>query len=82
MRIKVEGGLYHIITRGVARQDIFHDADDHARFIRLLATLKERLPFYLYAYCLMTNYVHLLIERQAVSMGRVMLPVLTGYSQY
>jgi len=50
MRIEVEGGLYHIITRGVARQDIFHDANDHARFIRLLAGLKERLPFYLYAF--------------------------------
>jgi REP element-mobilizing transposase RayT len=53
MRIEVEGGLYHIITRGVARQDIFHDANDHARFMKLLAGLKERLPFYLYAYCLM-----------------------------
>jgi putative transposase len=82
MRIEVEGGLYHIITRGVARQDIFHDADDHARFMKLLAALKERLPFYLYAYCLMTNHIHLLVERMTDDVGRIMQRLLTGYAQY
>lgn len=82
MRIEVEGGLYHIIARGVARQDIFHDGDDHARFMKLLAALKERLPFYLYAYCLMTNHVHLLIERMSDDVGRIMQRLLTGYAQY
>jgi REP element-mobilizing transposase RayT len=43
---------------------------------------KVRLPFLLYAYCLMTNHVHLLIERRADSIGRIMHRVLTGYSQY
>jgi REP element-mobilizing transposase RayT len=82
MRIEVEGGLYHIITRGVARQDIFHDANDHARFMKLLAVLKERLPFYLYAYCLMTDHIHLLIERRTDDVGRIMQRLLTGYAQY
>ena len=81
MRIEVEGGLYHIITRGVARQDIFHDTNDHARFIKFLAALKEKLPFYLYAYCLVTNHFHLALERQAEPVGRIMHRVLTGYSQ-
>lgn len=82
LRIEVEGGLYHIVTRGVARQDIFHDGDDYARFMMLLATQKERLPFYLYAFCLMTNHVHLLIERMTDDIGRIMQRVLTGYAQY
>ena len=30
----------------------------------------------------MTNHVHLLIERQAETIGRIMQRVLTGYSQY
>src|SRR5947207_5658415 len=30
----------------------------------------------------MTNHVHLLIERQAHTIGRIMHRVLTGYSQY
>jgi REP element-mobilizing transposase RayT len=55
LRIEIEGGLYHVITRGNDRQDIFHSIEDFAKFLSLLATQKERLPFYLYAFCLMTN---------------------------
>ena len=82
LRIEVEGGLYHLITRGNDRQDIFHSHEDRVKFLSLLAKQKERLPFYFYAFCLMTNHVHLLIERQAETIGRIMQRVLTGYSQY
>jgi REP element-mobilizing transposase RayT len=81
-RLEVEGGLYHLITRGVERRDIFHTADDYRKFLSLLAVQKEKLPFFLYAYCLMTNHVHLLIERMTDDVGRIMHRVLTGYTQY
>ncbi len=81
-RVEVEGGLYHLITRGNNRQAIFHDSDDYLKFLTLLEVQKRRLPFFLYAYCLMPNHVHLLIERQADAIGRIMHRVLTGFSQY
>ncbi len=81
-RLEVEGGLYHVITRGVDRRDIFHSPEDHQKFLALLATQKEKLSFYLYAYCLMTNRIHLLIERLTDDIGRIMHRVLTGYTQY
>lgn len=81
-RLEVEGGLYHIIARGNNRQTIFHSDDDHKKFLSLLGVQKEKLPFYLYSYCLMTNHFHLLIERQVDTIGHIMLRVLTGYSQY
>src|SRR4051794_25898000 len=81
-RLEIEGGLYHIITRGVDRQDIFHSPGDYEKFFTLLSGQKGRLPFYLYAYCLMTNHVHLLIERRTDDVGRIMHRILTGYSQY
>ena len=43
--IEVEGGLYHIITRGVDRRDIFHSPEDHQKFLALLAVQKAKLPF-------------------------------------
>ena len=82
LRVEVEGGLYHVITRGNDRQDIFHSADDYLKFLTLLIKQKARSPFYLYAYCLMTNHVHLLLERQEETVGGIMQRVLTGYSQY
>src|SRR5215831_11710203 len=81
-RLEVEGGLYHLITRGVDRRDIFHTPEDYRKFLSLLASQKEKLPFFLYAYCLMTNHVHLLIERMTDDIGRIMHRVLTGYTQY
>jgi putative transposase len=81
-RLEVEGGLYHLIARGNNRQNIFHSDDDHKKFLSLVGAQKEKLKFYLYSYCLMTNHVHLLIERQADPIGRIMHRVLTGYSQY
>ena len=81
-RIEIEGGLYHVITRGNGRQDIFHSREDHDKFLQLLIAQKYKLPFYLYAYCLMTNHLHLLIERREDDIGRIMQRVLTGYTQY
>jgi putative transposase len=81
-RAEVAGGLYHIIARGNNRQNIFHADEDFKKFLSLLTTQKAKLGFYLYAYCLMSNHFHLLIERQEEPVGRIMLRVLTGYSQY
>jgi putative transposase len=81
-RAEVAGGLYHVITRGNNRRQIFNSSEDYRKFLSLLSVQKSKLPFYLYAYCLMTNHVHLLIERQADTVGRIMHRVLTGYSQY
>ena len=81
-RVDVAGGLYHVITRGNNRRVIFDSPDDYGKFLSLLEIQKSRLPFFLYAYCLMSNHVHLLIERQADPISRIMHRVLTGYSQY
>jgi putative transposase len=82
LRIEIEGGLYRVITRGNDRQAVFHAAEDHRKFLALLERQKQKTAFFLYAYCLMTNHVHLLIERQEETIGRIMQRVLTGYSQY
>src|SRR5436190_1222780 len=81
-RAEVAGGLYHVVTRGNNRRQIFNAPADYEKFLSLLGAQKSKLPFFLYAYCLMTNHVHLLIERQADTIGRIMHRVLTGYSQY
>jgi REP element-mobilizing transposase RayT len=81
-RAEVEGGLYHVITRGNNRRQIFNSPADYKKFLLLLAVQKTNLPFLLYAYCLMTNHVHLLLERQASAVGRIMHRLLTGYAQY
>jgi len=81
-RIELEGGLYHLITRGNNRRRIFGDVHDYHEMLKLIADTKTKLPFYLYAYCLMPNHVHLLAERQQDAISRIMQRVLTRYSRY
>ncbi|PKM76955.1 MAG: hypothetical protein CVU90_09470, partial [Firmicutes bacterium HGW-Firmicutes-15] len=58
-----ESGIYHIVMRGINRQDIFYDKDDYQRFIETLTRIKPN-NFELYGYCLMSNYVHLLLHEK------------------
>ena len=81
-RAEIAGGLYHVITRGNNRRRIFDSPADFEKFLSLLAMQRSKRPFFLYAYCLMTNHVHLLIERQADTVGSIMHRLLSGYSQY
>ena len=35
-REKSESGIYHVIVRGINRQDIFHDEEDYSQYLKLL----------------------------------------------
>ena len=61
-RIIPEEGVFHILTRGNNRQEVFHDAVDFRRYIDFLKDYKEEHKFLLYHWCLMPNHVHLIIE--------------------
>ncbi len=81
-RLEFEGGLYHVMTRGNNRQAIFKTDDDHHKFLALLVREKERHPFYLYAYVLMTNHIHLLVEQRVDRLSSIMQRQLTAYARY
>jgi putative transposase len=81
-RIEMPGGLYHVISRGNNRRKVFRTSADYERFTGIMNAQKSKLPFYMYAYCLMPNHIHLLIERREDSVSKIMQRVLTTYSQY
>jgi len=81
-RIEIAGGLYHVISRGNNRGKIFRSHEDYLRFTNILGQQKRKTPFFLYAYCLMPNHFHLLIEMQDEAVSRIMQRVLTTYSRY
>jgi len=62
LRIQFPGAVYHVMNRGNGRQAIFADATDAQRFIELLAEIAAPLDWRCYAYCLMTNHYHLLVQ--------------------
>lgn len=81
-RIEFEGALYHVITRGNQRQQIFRTAEDYERYLKILEDYKVRYDFVLYAYVLMGNHVHLLIETREVPLSKILQGVNQSYTMY
>jgi len=81
-RIEFEGALYHVITRGNQRQQIFRGTEDYERYLRILGDYKTRYEFVLYAYVLMGNHVHLLMETKEVPLSRILQGINQSYTMY
>ena len=61
-RVLLAGHPHHVVQRGHNRKPVFACEED---YIHYLANLGEQLlmrDIGLYAFCLMTNHVHLLLE--------------------
>ncbi len=61
-RIVLANCPHHIIQRGHNRQDVFTCDDDYLYYLDNLRKLKEEFKCEVYAYCLMTNHVHMVIN--------------------
>lgn len=62
LRIEYPGAVYHITSRGNARNNIFLDDEDRNRFLKILSDTIERYNWRCHAFCLMDNHYHLLVE--------------------
>jgi REP element-mobilizing transposase RayT len=71
-RIEYEGALYHVMSRGNERRDIFLDYDDHFAFLDLIGEFSERFEIDIYAYVLMKNHYHLLIRTNRANLSKAM----------
>jgi putative transposase len=81
-RLHVPGGLYHVILRGNARQDIFFTAQDRHRFYELLAEGVTRFGYRVHAFCLMTNHLHLALQGGDQPLSAGMQNLTFRYTRY
>lgn len=83
-RIAFENGFFHIFNRGLAKQDIFVEDADYRHFLTKLQELKDKKEFdhFVYAYVLMPNHFHLLMQTRKVPIATIMSSLLTAYSMY
>ena len=61
-RKKSNSGIYHIMLRGINRQQIFEDEEDNQHFLETLLKYKEQCEYIIYAYCFMGNHIHILLK--------------------
>lgn len=81
-REKSANSIYHICVRGNNKQDIFLDEEDREEYLKRVRHYKERYKMQLYAYCLMTNHVHLLVYDNNQDISRFMQGLSLSYVQY
>ena len=74
--------LYHVVARGTGRQIIFEDDDDRKTFLRILRHALEESKSELYAWCLMSNHVHLLVHAPIDRIALFMKDLCGTYAQY
>ena len=82
LRIEFAGALYHITSRGNARNAIYSSDDDRQHFLTLLQNTIQRYDWYCHAYCLMDNHYHLLIETNTPTLSKGMKYLNGTYTQY
>ncbi|WP_374357916.1 transposase [Pseudoduganella danionis] len=81
LRIEFDGALYHVTTRGDRCEFIYHDDIDRNCWLDILTQVCARFDFVIYAYCMMGNHFHLLIETRKAHLAQGMRQLNGIYSQ-
>jgi REP element-mobilizing transposase RayT len=82
LRIQFPGAIYHIVTRGDGRRQIFHDEGHYERLTTGLKDEVTRSGWVVLAYCWMPNHIHLLVQTPEPNLARGMQHWLSGYANW
>ncbi|WP_257988194.1 REP-associated tyrosine transposase [Bacillus sp. V33-4] len=81
-RAKSRSGIYHIMLRGANRQEIFHDDEDSIKILDIIKKYKMKSGMSVYAWCLMSNHVHLLLREGGEELAITMKRIGVSYASY
>ncbi|XXF07905.1 transposase [Pseudomonas sp. D2-3] len=83
-RIVLPNYPHHVVQRGHNRQVVFAAEQDYQRYIADLRELKDAFGIKVYAYCLMTNHVHLLLApgEAIAGLGQLMKALAARATRY
>jgi putative transposase len=82
-RVVAAGVPHHVTQRGNARQTIFYDAEDRRVYLNLLRGYADEYRLTIWAWCLMTNHIHLLgVPQTNTALERTLGRTHRHYAQY
>lgn len=82
LRLEFSDALYHLTSRGDRHEDIYEDDADRVEYLIILASVISRFNWVCYAYCLMSNHYHLLIQTPDGNLSKGMRQLNGVYTQY
>ena len=81
LRVEFSGAIYHLTSRGNARQKVFFIDADRELFLDTLSQVVSRYGWICHAYCLMANHYHLLVETPKANLSLGMRQLNGMYTQ-
>jgi len=81
IRIEFPDALYHVTARGDRREAIFEDGQDRSTFLVTLEQVINQFNWTCYAWCLMDNHYHLLIQTPDGNLSKGMRQLNGVYTQ-
>lgn len=83
-RIVIPNHPHHIVQRGHNKQVVFAEPEDFRHYLSDLKELKRHFGVKVYAFCLMTNHVHLLLApgEDASALGQLMKGLAGRMTRY
>lgn len=81
-RIYSRTELYHVVDRGVNRQNIFYEEDDKDKFMQLIKKYKEKYDVEIHNVVLMDNHFHLQIKTPGKNISKFMQVLTSIYARY
>jgi putative transposase len=81
-REKSSYAIYHVISRSISEVMLFIDNSDKAYYLKLLKRYLDRYRCSLYAYCLMSNHIHLHLDTKGFDISTFMHSLNTAYVRY
>jgi len=81
-RLFASGLLYHVIVRGNQRRKTFRTAEDYQAYLKRVEGYQKKYAVRIFAYCLMPNHVHLLLETGPIPLFKFMQGLQQSYTQY
>jgi REP element-mobilizing transposase RayT len=82
LRLEFPGALYHVTARGDRKVDIYLDDTDRLVWLQTLAEVCSQTDFVVFAFCLMRNHYHVLLETINGNLAKGMRQLNGVYSQY
>ena len=77
-RVVLPAYPHHVVQRGHNQRACFAESGGYERYLATLAEVKEKLGVKVYAWCLMTNHVHLLLEPSNATSLALLMKRLSG----
>ncbi|MBZ2175890.1 transposase [Schnuerera sp. xch1] len=82
LRIEYYGAVYHIIQKGNNGEHVFKEEEDKINILEILSETKEICDFKIFAYIVMDNHYHFLIQTLNIPISKIMHNINFKYARY